>query len=265
MLRTRMMSSARRIPNVILSTGAILSVCNRACNSALPRASMARGLFLALSEAYAQPALCAKEFGRANGSSSRTGALLLGPRAPFRDKFRPPFRDDDDGLGIRCLVGGTAADFCPVPLSRTLLGGDVGQAPAPHASRVAIPNGQDSLSSPLVASMDRHACSWCENSPAPRLRRLPAARHGSTKSSTTATALMARKDGNRVRLYTRRGYDWSGKYPWIVEALRSLGSAQSSWTGKRFGLERTAGPISTRCIPMPMTPRCSCMASTCSN
>jgi hypothetical protein len=82
MLRTRMMSSARRIPNVILSTGAILSVCNRACNSALPRASMARGLFLALSEAYAQPALCAKEFGRANGSSS---TYPKGPRTPAVD------------------------------------------------------------------------------------------------------------------------------------------------------------------------------------
>jgi hypothetical protein len=34
--------------------------------------------------------------------------------------------------------------------------------------------------------------------------------------------LMARRDGNRVRLYTRRGYDWSDKYPWIVESLRSL-------------------------------------------
>jgi ATP-dependent DNA ligase len=33
---------------------------------------------------------------------------------------------------------------------------------------------------------------------------------------------MARRDGNRVRLYTRRGYDWSGKYPRIVEALLSL-------------------------------------------
>ena len=28
--------------------------------------------------------------------------------------------------------------------------------------------------------------------------------------------LIARRDGNRVRLYTRRGYDWSGKYPRIV-------------------------------------------------
>jgi bifunctional non-homologous end joining protein LigD len=34
--------------------------------------------------------------------------------------------------------------------------------------------------------------------------------------------LIARRDGNRVRLYTRRGYDWSGKYPRIVDSLLSL-------------------------------------------
>jgi ATP-dependent DNA ligase len=34
--------------------------------------------------------------------------------------------------------------------------------------------------------------------------------------------LIARREGGRVRLYTRRGYDWSGKYLRIVEALRSL-------------------------------------------
>jgi hypothetical protein len=34
--------------------------------------------------------------------------------------------------------------------------------------------------------------------------------------------LIARRDGNRVGLYTRRGYDWSGKYPWIVDMLLSL-------------------------------------------
>jgi hypothetical protein len=52
--------------------------------------------------------------------------------------------------------------------------------------------------------------------------------------------LIARRDGGRVRLYTRRGYDWSGKYLRIVEALRSLRIRSSSWIGKRFGLERTA-------------------------
>jgi ATP-dependent DNA ligase len=41
--------------------------------------------------------------------------------------------------------------------------------------------------------------------------------------------LMARRDGNRVRLYTRRGYDCSAKYPWIVEALRSFESPRTAF------------------------------------
>jgi ATP-dependent DNA ligase len=34
--------------------------------------------------------------------------------------------------------------------------------------------------------------------------------------------LIVRRDGDRVRLYTRRGYNWSGRYPRIVEAARRL-------------------------------------------
>jgi bifunctional non-homologous end joining protein LigD len=34
--------------------------------------------------------------------------------------------------------------------------------------------------------------------------------------------LIARKQGDRVRLFTRRGYDWSHKFPLIVGALRAL-------------------------------------------
>src|SRR5205807_39806 len=34
--------------------------------------------------------------------------------------------------------------------------------------------------------------------------------------------LIARRTGDRVRLYTRRGYVWTDRYPCIVEALRSL-------------------------------------------
>jgi bifunctional non-homologous end joining protein LigD len=34
--------------------------------------------------------------------------------------------------------------------------------------------------------------------------------------------LLVRKDGCRVRLFTRRGFDWSGKYPVIMAALHSL-------------------------------------------
>jgi bifunctional non-homologous end joining protein LigD len=34
--------------------------------------------------------------------------------------------------------------------------------------------------------------------------------------------LMARRAGQRVRLFTRRGYDWSDRYPRIVRAMRAL-------------------------------------------
>jgi bifunctional non-homologous end joining protein LigD len=50
--------------------------------------------------------------------------------------------------------------------------------------------------------------------------------------------LIARRDGNRVRLYARRGYDWSAKYPWIVDCLRSLRvrsiivDGEAVWAGK---------------------------------
>ena len=49
---------------------------------------------------------------------------------------------------------------------------------------------------------------------------------------------MARRDGNRVRLFTRRGYDWSGKYPRIVDSLLSLRvrsiivAGEAVWAGK---------------------------------
>jgi bifunctional non-homologous end joining protein LigD len=50
--------------------------------------------------------------------------------------------------------------------------------------------------------------------------------------------LIARSDGNRVRLYTRRGYDWARKYPWIVDSLlylrvRSITvDGEAVWCGK---------------------------------
>ena len=30
--------------------------------------------------------------------------------------------------------------------------------------------------------------------------------------------LRVERNGNRVRLITRNGYDWTNRYPWIVEA-----------------------------------------------
>ena len=34
--------------------------------------------------------------------------------------------------------------------------------------------------------------------------------------------LMVWREGDRVRLFTRRGYDWSERYPWITESARKL-------------------------------------------
>ena len=79
--------------------------------------------------------------------------------------------------------------------------------------------------------MDGHVRSRCENPAAPGLHPpcLPSPSQKPPSGSAwvheikhDGYRLIARRDGGRVRLYTRRGYDWSGKYLRIVEALRSL-------------------------------------------
>ena len=50
--------------------------------------------------------------------------------------------------------------------------------------------------------------------------------------------LIARRNGDRVRLYSRRGYNWADRYPRILEALRSLRvrsiviDGEAVWCGK---------------------------------
>ena len=50
--------------------------------------------------------------------------------------------------------------------------------------------------------------------------------------------LIARCNGDRVRLYTRRGYNWADRYPRVLEALRSLRvrsiviDGEAVWCGK---------------------------------
>jgi bifunctional non-homologous end joining protein LigD len=34
--------------------------------------------------------------------------------------------------------------------------------------------------------------------------------------------LVVRRDGKRVRVFTRRGFEWTGRFPWIEDALHSL-------------------------------------------
>jgi ATP-dependent DNA ligase len=50
--------------------------------------------------------------------------------------------------------------------------------------------------------------------------------------------MIVRRDGERTRVFTRRGYDWSDRYPIIVKALRSLKvksvtiDGEAVWCGK---------------------------------
>jgi bifunctional non-homologous end joining protein LigD len=44
--------------------------------------------------------------------------------------------------------------------------------------------------------------------------------------------LIVQREGRRVRLPTRNGYDWSDRYPLIVEAALRLGKTSSSSTAK---------------------------------
>jgi hypothetical protein len=70
-------------------------------------------------------------------------------------------------------------------------------------------------------------------------RRFLTGRNGSTKSSTTATCLIVQRDGQRVRLFTRNGHDWSDRFPLITEAaLRNRCSSARNWKRSADGFSR---------------------------
>ena len=79
--------------------------------------------------------------------------------------------------------------------------------PAGKGSRGGRDRPPFSLPTPLVSPLGRLCSFQVRNSPLPRLPHPGGfqAPHGSTRSSTTAIGLWPRRDGNRVRLFTRKG------------------------------------------------------------
>jgi hypothetical protein len=70
--------------------------------------------------------------------------------------------------------------------------------------------------------------------------------------------------GKGVRLFTRNGHDWTGRFPLITEA--ALRNRQSSFVidGEAFRLGGDgAGQTSTACTRASTTMRCSSTRSTC--
>ena len=81
--------------------------------------------------------------------------------------------------------------------------------------------------------------------------------------------LRVERDGDRVRLITRGGYDWSKRYPWIVESALKNRYKQFVIDGEAviLGVDgisdfNVRASTMTRCNSMPSTSSRS-MATTC--
>jgi ATP-dependent DNA ligase len=50
--------------------------------------------------------------------------------------------------------------------------------------------------------------------------------------------VIVRRDSKRVRVFTRRGFDWTGRFPWTEDALRSLRVQSATIDGEAVWLQR---------------------------
>ena len=78
----------------------------------------------------------------------------------------------------------------------------------------------------VVAYVNRMPKSATEPCIPTREAKVPAGgRTGSTKIKHDGYRLIVQRDGKRVRLFTRDGHDWSGRFPLITETLRNRNSS----------------------------------------
>jgi ATP-dependent DNA ligase len=76
--------------------------------------------------------------------------------------------------------------------------------------------------------------------------------------------LIARKQDGRVSLSTRRGYDWTDRYPLIRQTVAALHPASVTIDGEAVVCDET-WRCSRSCIAASMTAKRSSMPLTCSN
>jgi ATP-dependent DNA ligase len=74
--------------------------------------------------------------------------------------------------------------------------------------------------------------------------------------------MQVRKDGDRVRLFTRRGFDWTERYPRIVAAALKVKAASFTMDGETVCVDETALPTSPSCTRDASTGKRSSMPST---
>jgi len=75
--------------------------------------------------------------------------------------------------------------------------------------------------------------------------------------------LIVQREAKRVRLFTRKGHDWSDRYPLITEAALLNRNSSFVIDGEAVLLGVTGYPISTDCTRASTTMKCRSMPSTC--
>src|SRR6201985_3749676 len=75
--------------------------------------------------------------------------------------------------------------------------------------------------------------------------------------------LRLERDGDRVRLITKGGYNWTNRYPWIVEAAVKNRGQQFGIDGEAVVLGVDGVADFNLCIRGSMTTKCNSMPSTC--
>jgi hypothetical protein len=75
--------------------------------------------------------------------------------------------------------------------------------------------------------------------------------------------LIARKREGRVRLFTRRGFDWTERYPRISAAVATLRAASATIDGEAVCCDAAGIAVFESCIAVPMTGRRSSTPSIC--
>jgi bifunctional non-homologous end joining protein LigD len=75
--------------------------------------------------------------------------------------------------------------------------------------------------------------------------------------------LIVQRDGDRVRLFTRNGHDWSNRYPWIMDAARRLRQKQFVIDGEAVVLGFDGISDFAACILAGTRMKSSCMRSIC--
>jgi bifunctional non-homologous end joining protein LigD len=86
---------------------------------------------------------------------------------------------------------------------------------------------------PTRRSVERSSLTWVKPQLAALVKEAPI---GCTKSSSNGYRMHARLDAGRVQILTRRGNDWTAKYPSIAKAIAGLPAQNAYLDGELCGV-----------------------------